>query len=158
MASIPADMVIGQLLDVLREGFEGAQPSFGYFADPGPESALFGTLAALSAADASRPIGGTSVAAHAQHTAFGLNVSAAWIRGEREQPDGTQSWAVKTVDDATWKDLQGRLRQGYADLRLAIEKHAADGVEAMGGAIGAVAHVAYHLGAIRQKLALLKGK
>jgi hypothetical protein len=46
-----------------------------------------------------------------------------------------------------------RASAGYADLRATIEAHGADGVEAFGGAVGAVAHVAYHLGAIRQKVA-----
>jgi hypothetical protein len=57
------------------------------------------------------------------------------------------------VDDAAWASLQEQLRRGYEDLRQAIPAHAASRVEAMGGAIGAIAHVAYHLGAIRQKVA-----
>ena len=45
------------------------------------------------------------------------------------------------------------LRAAYDDLRQAIETRATTSVEAMGGAIGAIAHIAYHLGSIRQKLA-----
>src|SRR5262245_19906310 len=98
MADISADVVTGQLLAVLREAFEGAE-RWSYFTDHGPEAGLFGTLGRLSAAEASRVTGGTSVAAHVYHTLFGLEASAAWIRGDRTKRDWAESWRAKMVDD-----------------------------------------------------------
>lgn len=152
MAEISLPMAVDQVNAVLREAFEGSPSSWSYFTDGPPESALFGTLAKLTAAEASQPIGGTSIAAHVQHTAFGLRVSAAWVRGDRGPNDWKESWAVTTVDDAAWARLQQQLRHDYEALFATIASHGGASVEAFGGAVGAVAHVAYHLGAIRQKL------
>lgn len=155
MADLSRDVVIGQLLAVLREAFEGAE-RWSYFTNHGPEGALFGTLARLSAAEASRTVGGTSIAAHAHHVAFGLNASSAWIRGDRTPPNWPESWRVSTVDDTGWAELQQRLRDGYRGLREAIESHGWSSLESYGGAVGAITHVAYHLGAIRQKVAFVR--
>ena len=152
MADITLAAAVEQVGAVLREAFDGAQ-MWSYFTDHGADAGLLGTLAKLSAADASRRAGGTSVAAHAHHVAFSLEASAAWVRGDRTKRHWPDSWLVSTVDAAAWADLQKRLRAGYDDLRRAIEDHAAGSVEAFGGAVGTVAHIAYHLGAIKQKVA-----
>jgi hypothetical protein len=101
-------------------------------------------------------VGGSSIAAHVHHVVFSLEASTAWIRGDRSSRDWQQSWSVGAVDDAAWARLQEQLRTGYGALRRAIEQQAASSVEAAGGAVGTVAHMAYHLGAIRQKAALLR--
>jgi hypothetical protein len=150
---ISTETVIGQLRAVLKEGFEGPKNQWSYFTEAEPESGLFGTLAKLSAAEASRPWGGTTIAAHTHHVAFGLEASSAWIQGDREPRDWPASWSVTTVDDAAWASLQEELRSRYQDLREAFKSHAADSIESLGAAVGAIAHVAYHLGAIRQKVA-----
>jgi hypothetical protein len=155
MPELAREVMIGQLVAVLRESFEGSQGG-GYFTDQGPEAGLLGTLDRLSAAEASRLVGGTSVAAHAQHVAFGLAVSTAWPKGDPTLQDWEQSWAVRTVDKAGWSALREKLRAGHQELRQAIESHGCARAETFGGAVGAIAHVAYHLGAIRQKAALLR--
>jgi hypothetical protein len=152
MANISIDTVIGQLLAVLDEAFEHPPTPWTYFTDNNPDAGFFGTLAKVSAAEASRSYGGTSIAAHVHHIIFSLEASAAWIRGDRSQRNWDESWRVSTVDGATWSQAQEQLRRQYKDLRYAIESHASSSVEAMGGALAAVAHVAYHLGAIRQKV------
>lgn len=156
MADISLKDAIGQVLAVLREAFEGSPNPWSFFTDGAPDTALFGTLAKLSAAEASRPVGGTSIAAHVHHTNFGLGAAAKWIRGDKSPSDWAESWCISTVDDAAWSRLQQQARDGYNELRQAIEANAASSVDAMGGAVGAVAHVAYHLGAIRQKTALVR--
>lgn len=143
---------VGQLLAVLGEGLEGPPERWSYFTDSGPEAGLFATLDKLDAAAASRPTGGTTIAAHLHHLVFSLDASASWIRGERIRRNWAESWAVTVVDEPEWLRLIERLRSGYQELRRAVEEHAADGPEALGGAVGAIAHVAYHLGAVRQKV------
>jgi hypothetical protein len=156
MANVTMDVVIGQLIAVLEEGVEGGSKGWTYFADSGAENALIGTLAKLTAAEASWPVGGSSIAAQVEHVTFALKAAADWIRGDRTAHNWEESWRVRTPDDATWPAMLEKLRGAYAELRKAIESHAASSVEAIGGAIGAVAHVAYHLGAIRQKVAYLR--
>jgi hypothetical protein len=150
--------VIGQLQAVLGEGLEGPPGPWSYFTDNDPGAGLNGTLGKLSAADASRAVGGSTIAAHVYHVTFALGASTAWIEGDRTPRVWQESWRARAVDDALWSELLDGLRAVYEALRTAIALHAAFSPEAMGGAIGAVAHVAYHLGAIRQKVAILDGE
>jgi hypothetical protein len=154
MAGLSMAVVTGQLLAVLREAFEGPPGGGSYFTDSGPEAGWFGTLARVTAEQASRPWGGSTIAAHTHHMAFSVEASTAWILGERKSLDWDESWSVKTVDAAAWSRLQEELRRGYERLRDAIQAHASDGEDAVGGAVGVVAHAAYHLGAVRQKIML----
>jgi hypothetical protein len=152
MTDFAKDIILDQLLAVLREGIEGPPKRWSYFTDSGPEAGLLGTLGKVDAAAASRPVGGSTIAAHVHHLVFGLEVSAAWIRGERRQWNWPESWSVSTVDAAEWACLVAQLRDHYQELRQEVAAHATDGAEAFGGAVGVVAHVAYHLGAVRQKV------
>jgi hypothetical protein len=154
MPTVSTDVAVEQLLAVLAEAFEGPRQSWSYFTDQGAESGLFGTIVALNAATVSRVWGGTTIAAHVHHAAFGLAASAAWIAGDHSSRDWQKSWSVITVTDFEWRGLQQRLRESYDELRKAIASHASASTESIGGAVGAVAHAAYHLGAIRQKAAL----
>jgi len=156
MSSVTIDTVIAQVLAVLREGCEGPPEKWSYFTDNTPDAGLFGTLAGCDAALASRAVGGTSIAANVHHTAFAMDASAGWIRGERVRLDWKSSWSVKEVDAAGWAALNARLRSAYQGLRSAIEKNGPGTAESIGEAIGAAAHAAYHLGAIRQKLAAVR--
>ncbi len=107
----------------------------------------------MNAAAASRVWGGTSIAAHARHVSIALDAAADWIRGDHSLRNWPESWSVSTVDDSAWHRLQEQLRSRYEELRRAIRSHAAFSGESLGTSIGAVAHAAYHLGAIRQKVA-----
>jgi hypothetical protein len=157
MTQLTNDAILGQLTTLLHEAFEGAPGPWSYFLDHGPEHGLFGTLATMSAAEASREAAGSSVAAQVYHLAYSVRAAAGWLRGERVKHDWSQSWVVRTVDEAAWARLRDELRAGHAELRRAFEAHGTASAEEIGAAAGAVAHSAYHLGAIRQKLAFLRG-
>jgi hypothetical protein len=156
MADISTKVMIGELLNILDEAFEHPPKPWTYFTDNSADAGFFGTLAKLSAAEASRLSGGTTIAAHVHHVTFGLSVSSAWILGDHSQRNWEESWSISKVDDAAWPRLQEQLRREYKNLRQAIESHALSSVEAFGGAIAAIAHLAYHLGAIRQKAAFIQ--
>jgi hypothetical protein len=145
-----------QLLAVLREAFEGPAQAWSYFTDNNPDAGIFGSIGAKTAREASEVIGGTTIAAHVHHVIFALNASAAWIGGDRSSHDWKESWRVSAVDDSSWQEMRDRLRRAYEGLRSAIEQGEMASKEAVGGAIGAVAHAAYHLGAIRQKVAVAR--
>jgi hypothetical protein len=140
-----------QLLAVLAEGMEGPRSELSYFLDSGPDAGLRKTLAALPAEEASREWGGNSVAAHAHHILFSFEAFGAYIRGDRTSRDWNQSWSVSSVDAASWQKLQEDLGREYATLRESVRGAADD--DALRGAMAAVTHLAYHIGAIRQKLA-----
>jgi hypothetical protein len=61
---------------------------------------------------------------------------------------------VTAVDDGQWIALRARLRHEYGALLVTLETHSAWDEDSLGDAIGAIAHTAYHLGAIRQRLAV----
>jgi hypothetical protein len=153
MSDISTNDAVVQIQSVLGEALEGPKQEWSYFTDSGSESGLFGTLDRVSAADASHPTGGTSIAAQAHHASFALDASAAWISGDHSPRDWPQSWSVSEVDEAAWRRLRDDLRGRYGALRRAIDANARGDVEAFGAAVAAVAHAAYHLGAIRQKVA-----
>lgn len=151
LTTLPPATIVRQLRDVLHEAFEGSPHSGTYFSDKG--ASLFGTIDGLTAEQASRPSGpsGTTIAGHVHHMAFSADASTAWIRGDRAPRDWEQSWTVRNVTDAEWSDLRERLRQAYDELQAALEDAALASEEAFGGALGVVAHAAYHLACIRQK-------
>jgi hypothetical protein len=69
-----------------------------------------------------------------------------------------ESWPVSSVSEAEWTKLKSALRREYEEMLQAASAEPLASEEAFGGAVGAIAHAAYHLGAIRQKLAVLRAK
>lgn len=155
MGKVAGSAAVRQLSNVLQEAVEGSSGPWTYFIDNRPDAGVFGALAGLTAAEASRAQGGTSIAAHAHHVAFAMEASAASIEGDRTPRDWKKSWRVKTVDAAAWKELVARLHREYQGLRQAVLSKAWSSEEAFGETVGVIAHIAYHLGAIRQKAVAL---
>lgn len=156
MTDLPIREAIGQLTAVLDEAFEHPPKPWSYFTDPSPDAGYIGTLAKLSAAEAREVVGGTSIAGQVQHVIFAMEASAAFIQGNPDSPSleqWQQSWQVQELDDTAWAQMQQDLRDAYQRLRRVIESDGTASAQSFGGAIGAIAHVAYHLGAIKQKIA-----
>ena len=148
-------MNVGLLMRLLREAFDGPPGPWTYFTDTLPGSGLFGTIDGLSASQASR-VGGpgrTTIAGHMQHLSSSVALATRGLLGESASRDRSRSWTVATVSDAEWAAVRARLRDEYQKLLVAVETHAAWDEDAMGTAMGAIAHAAYHLGAVRQRLA-----
>ena len=147
-------VIVPLLSRLLREAFEGPPGPWTYFSDAGPGTGLFGTIGGLSAADASREGGPrrTTIAGHVHHVCASLALTTRELRGEETSRDRSQSWNVLTVDDGAWSALRAELRREYERALVAVGTRTAWDEEALGVAIGAVAHAAYHLGAIRQRL------
>jgi hypothetical protein len=154
MTEMPSAEIVNVLARLLREAFAGAPGPWTYFTDTGPGSGLLGTVDALSAAQASLESGpgGTTVAGHVHHVCSSLALSVRELQGQSVSRDRTQSWTVSVVDDAAWADLRARLRREYRDATMAVETVAEWNEDRLATAFGAVAHAAYHLGAIRQRV------
>jgi len=160
MATVLAEDAIAQLVAVLDEAFEKPPGEWHHFTDASPDSGYFATLAKLSHVEAGRVVAGTSVADQVSHMKFVLETATALVRGGSESPSLDQwraSWVTEKLDDPTWQRLQQELRDAYSRLRDSIQLHAASNAKAFGSAVGTIAHVAYHLGSIKQKIAVLDG-
>jgi hypothetical protein len=145
---------------LFHELIDGAPRDPSYMLNTG-DVGLLSSLDKISAADAShRHAGGASIAAHADHLRYGLELLNAWKSGA-ERPwagaDWTVSWKKATVSDAEWRKLRGALREEaerwLGSLGAAREL---DGM-ALTYMMASIAHLAYHLGAIRQMDRAIRG-
>ena len=160
MTDLSLSDVVEQLTAILDEAFEHPPRAWSYFTDPSPDAGYFGLLAKLGAAEAGRSVGGSSIAAQVRHVIFATEASIAFMEGEPEAPglEAWQlSWQVPEVDEAAWTQMQAELRAVYERLRRVIASRATTNARSAGGAIAVIAHVAYHLGAIKQKAAVIRG-
>jgi hypothetical protein len=143
------------ILTLLKEAFEGPAGPSTYFIDNDPKAGFLASLEGLTPAEASTSPSpaAASIAGHAHHAAFHLEMSSSWIRGDRRDRDWALSWAVRDVDEKTWNRVRRELCESYEDLAGAIASEPAARGESLRTSIGAIAHAAYHLGAIRQRVA-----
>ena len=155
MSDIRNEDFVNGLLNVLGETFDEVN---GFYLDGG--DSLFTTLATVSAAEASIPVGGkcATLAAQVKHTAFYLHVMNQSVRNPNfPRPDWGEIWrTVNVVTADEWQAIQAELRLRYDEIIQLAKDTPAWGEAEIGGAIGMVAHCAYHLGEIRQALCILK--
>ena len=119
--------------------------------DPG----LLRSLDALSAEAASKPSapGAASIAAHVDHVCYGLDLMNRWSDGEADPWSGADwaaSWRRITVTDSEWAALRERLRQSTGRWQRSLQTPRRMSALELNGVIASIAHLAYHLGAIRQ--------
>jgi hypothetical protein len=156
MSTILTDHFVQALHTVLDESFDQVH---GVYLDKG--DSLFETLATLSAVEASVPVGGrcATLAAQVKHVAFYMDAAERAVRTQTYEPqDWGKIWRETTAVSAEeWEAIKAELRASYDRIKALI----ADTSEwptarHIGGAIGIIAHTAYHLGEIRQALCTLK--
>jgi hypothetical protein len=139
-----------QVVELLRETFEGALPGEGtQYLDH--DSGIRPTLSKLTAAQASKRVDGRpSIAAHARHMAFHLRVTSEWIRGDHKPPRlARELRAADRGRSGVGPDPEGS-RGGSRGAESYPRRALPERFVEEGGGLGAVAHLAYHLGAIRQ--------
>jgi hypothetical protein len=118
------------------------------------DAGLLRSLDKISAADASRSVNdGATIAAHAQHVRDGLSLMNRWAReGGNPFADARwdEAWKTSAVDAGEWDTIRGGLRDETTSwLQVLNTPREVMEVE-LSGMIGSIAHLAYHLGAIRQ--------
>lgn len=154
--AIQAEHFTGALYLLLDETFDSVH---GIFLDKG--TSLFETLATISAAEASIPVGGkcATLAAQTKHIAFYLDVLEKGVRTQKfEQQDWGKIWReTKEVTADEWETSKTDLRASYDRVKALIRDTTVwPGENEIGGAIATIVHTAYHLGEIRQALCTLK--
>ena len=137
---------------LFAELVEGAPQSGAYMLNRG-DAGLFRSLDRLSPAAASaHESGGSSIAAHVDHLRYGLSLMNRWAAGENpfDDADWSASWQRTTVSDAEWKQRRADLRREAGAWLEALRVPREVNEVELNGMIGTIAHLAYHLGAIRQ--------
>jgi hypothetical protein len=140
------------LTTLLRELIEGPPANEAYMLNAG-DAGLLRSLDTLSADQASAGVGGgASIAAHVDHLRYGLSLMNRWSEGENPfaQADWSASWKKASVSEPEWQELKIALR-GEANRWLNALRAPRDVTHVeLNGIVGSIAHLAYHLGAIRQ--------
>jgi len=119
------------------------------------DAGLAGLLRSISAETASKPPadGRMTIAAHANHVKYGLELLNRWAGGE-ENPfataDWEESWSKQTITEDEWQDLVAGLQREATSWNVALEEPREWDEISFTGALASAAHTAYHLGAIRQ--------
>jgi hypothetical protein len=133
---------------LLTEAYEGSSQV--WFSDR--NTGLFSSLQAQTAEQASS----NGVAAHAEHLRWSLASVNAMMSGERPSMDWAQSWIVRTVTDLEWQKILEALKLEYQTLQnnMPPNPDLSDKMFVTSG-VALVAHAAYHLGAIRQMIAII---
>ena len=115
---------------------------------------LLQSLDKMSADEASRSVNdGATIAAHAQHVRYGLSLMNRWAsEGGNPFADARwdEAWKTSDVDAAAWDEIRIGLRdEAHRWLQALTSPRDVAEVE-LAGMAASVAHLAYHLGAIRQ--------
>ena len=144
------------LYSLLDETFDNVQ---GFYLDKG--TSMFETLATITAAEASIPVGGkcATLAAQVKHVAFYLDVLEKTVRTQQfEKQDWGKIWReTSAVTPAEWEEIKAELRQSYDRIKTLIHDTPVWPTEfEIVGAIATIVHTAYHLGEIRQALCTIR--
>jgi hypothetical protein len=118
------------------------------------DAGLLKSLDRLSAADASRSANaGATIAAHAQHVRYGLSLMNRWA-ADGGDPFADAAWEIpwktSTVNDAEWLEIRNGLRDEARRWLAALGSPREVKDAELAGMISSIAHLAYHLGAVRQ--------
>ena len=116
------------------------------------------TLAAVTAEEASyAPVpGGTTMAGHVEHARFYLESLLRYADGQTESIDWDASWGIREVTPVAWDALRASFAETSARAIRAFEDRETWDEHAVGAALAILAHSAYHLGAVRQRLVALR--
>ncbi len=139
---------------LFSELVDGANnPKGGFILNTG-DIGLLKSLEKISASDASRSVNdGATIAAHAQHVRYGLSLMNQWVT-EGGNPFANakwdEAWKISGVDAAAWEEIRNGLRdEAQRWLTVLSEPREVIDIE-FTGLVASIAHLAYHLGAIRQ--------
>jgi hypothetical protein len=139
---------------LFSELIDGPSGHAGAFILNSGDVGLLKSLDRLTADDASRSVNdGATIAAHAQHVRYGLSLMNRWATdGGNPFADAKwdEAWRTSKVDAAAREEIRHELRnETHRWLEALSTPREASEVE-LSGMIASVAHLAYHLGAIRQ--------
>jgi hypothetical protein len=138
---------------LFSELVDGAHPKGGVVLNTG-DIGLLRSLDKISAAEASARVNdGATIAAHAQHLRFGLSLMEEWATNGGNpfaNAKWDEAWKMSGVDDAQWREIRDGLRDETKRWLETLQAPREVAELELRGMFGSIAHLAYHLGAIRQ--------
>ena len=144
-------LALRQLFSELTDG--AADRGGAYILNTG-DVGLLRSLDKLSASDASQASeGGATIAAHTQHVRYGLSLMNRWAtEGGNPFSDATwdEAWKMSAVTEPQWEEIRRGLRDESQRWLGALETPREANARELKGMIASIAHLAYHMGAIRQ--------
>lgn len=153
--------ISSSLTRLFSELVDGATHPRGAFILNTGDVGLLASLDKLSATEASNNVhGGATIAAHTQHLRYGLGLMNEWAtNGGNPFADAKwdAAWKVSRVSDAEWAEIRNGLRDETTAWQQALGTEREVNAVELNGVIGSIAHLAYHLGAIRQIAATARG-
>ena len=142
------------LARLFAELIDGAVGDAGAFILNSGDQGLLRSLDKLSPDAASRSVnGGATIAAHAQHLRYGLSLMNRWAaEGGNPFADARwdEAWKMSRVDDAAWAEIRNGLRDEAHRWLTALGSPRTVADVEFTGMVASIAHLAYHLGVIRQ--------
>lgn len=148
------------LATLFRELIDGAPRDPSYMLNTG-DRGLLGSLDKISSTDASRlHAGGASIAAHVDHLRYGITLMNQWRSGVANpwaNADWTKSWRKTSVSDEEWTRLRDEFREQTHQWLDALGKARELDETQLTYMMASIAHLAYHLGAIRQMDRAVRG-
>ena len=143
-----------QLARLFGELVTGANQPGGAFILNTGDIGLLRSIDKLSAAEASSSVdGGATIAAHIQHERYGLSLMNRWAReGGNPFADAKwdEAWTISSVNDGQWNEIRNGLREETGRWLQMLESPREVADVELTGMIASIAHLAYHLGAVRQ--------
>jgi len=154
---IPLEPLRKNLLECLDEVFNQGHA---HFLDKG--TSLFPTINEVSAVEASQSAAtnGATIAAHVAHARFYMDVLDEIMRSKQiTKVNWREIWeTVKSVTPEEWDKERENLKQSHDRVMTTINAFQQWDDYDIGGAISVLAHTSYHLGAIRQALAVVRSR
>ncbi len=141
---------------LLSETFEGPKGNGSWFTESKPGSGLFGTIDSLSSEEASVLVEGVTIAAHTDHTRYHLWANNQSLEGKTENLNWDESWKIGVVTKDEWEQIKNGLHHEYMKITKYITEEHNFNSSMTTNLLGALAHAAYHLGAIRQMVKIVK--
>src|SRR5262245_9483205 len=115
---------------------------------------LLRSLDKISPTEASQSVnGGATIAAHAQHVRYGLSLMNEWaIEGGNPFANAKwdEAWKTSVVDAPQWDEIRSGLRDEAHNWLRTLNSPSDVSEKELTGMAASVAHLAYHLGAVRQ--------
>ncbi|MBD0331418.1 MAG: hypothetical protein ICV66_02075 [Chitinophagaceae bacterium] len=150
------------VIDLLTSCFEGPEHAGSWITDPDPKSGIFGTLEGITAKMASQKVSSkrATIAAHTEHLRYHLSVVHKAFMGENafETANWQEAWTKEIVTEEKWQKRVQQLKNEFRAVCDDIRSSEAwkNNRIFLTGTLAIPAHSAYHLGAIRQIIGLIK--
>lgn len=145
------------LASIFTELVDGPPEQGGYMLNRG-DKGLLRSLERVDwrAANQGAAGGGAPIAQHVEHLRYGLSLMNRWVGGDQNAfaaADWGKAWTTAVASEDEWAELREALAREVRTWQGRLGS-VGTGAElppmAMKGMIGSVAHLAYHMGAIRQ--------